>query len=108
MHAYKHVYTETQARLDEPYVLSVEEILAPESDIPAAEDLICANAFWNQRTDRFAENMTRNAIFQEWRTGAIGSVEAFNALMAYDVVDFDVVVDLYAGYHAALAAGEVV
>lgn len=107
MAAYTHVYTDAQDAVDEPYALSVEEILNPEFGTPAADDMICANQFWNQRADRFLSNMTRNAIFQEWRNGAIGSVEAFNALMSYDVLDFDVVVGLYSDYHLALAAGEV-
>ncbi len=106
MTAYTQVARSQQVPLDEPYVLSVDEMVSTESGIPAAEDLILANAFWNRRTDSFAENMARNAIFQAWRSGACGSFEAFNALIHYDAIDFEVVVGLYADYSAALAMGE--
>lgn len=106
MNAYTHVAQGQQEVLDEPYLLSVDEILPTESGNPAADDLILANAFWNRRRDTLIENMTRNAIFEAWRSGSVGSVEAFNALLAYQVMDVDIVVGLYADYSAAVASGE--
>lgn len=68
---------------------------------------IVDSPFWrHERPWSLEENMTRNAIMTKWRIGGIDSVSAVHALMAFDVFDFQRMLELYDGYLMTLSKVE--
>lgn len=94
MYACTQELRQTQDVADEVVYLRPEDILPDDFDAPAPDDATVDNRFWIDRAERLSENMTKNAILHAWREGETGSVEAINALLAYDVLDFELAMQL--------------
>jgi hypothetical protein len=68
---------------------------------------VVSSPFWQrERPWSVDENMTANAIVFKWRCGTIDSATAINTLIAYDVFDYDTVMELLSGYLMTLAKVE--
>lgn len=83
------------------------EAIEPDSD-PLAS-MTVADPFWRQRhPDSYDATVTKSAIILAWGKRRIGSVEAFEALMAHDLLDLDTVMWMVAQQHncAKIIEGE--
>lgn len=80
--------------LEDVELLDPQDILPDDFDGPVADDATVGHPFWHGRAEHFADNMTRAAILHAWREGETGSVEALHALLAYDVLDFELAMQL--------------
>jgi hypothetical protein len=68
---------------------------------------IVDSPFWRrERPSTLHENMSRNAIVMRWRTEAIDSMTAVNALIAHEVFDYDLMMELLSGYLMTMAKVE--
>lgn len=78
-----------------PMDLLPEDIIADPFDVLSPADEI-----WNGRPrESFDANMSRAGIFHCFSTGKIGAVEAFRALEAYELVDYDTLMDVLMIHH---------
>ena len=81
----------SQIPLDEPELLSVEDMLPDEYDADAAEDLLIQSQFWN-RNPRFAKSVVLNyinAVENNWTTPetAVADMLSFGVLPCETVVE---------------------
>jgi hypothetical protein len=88
--------------LEEVELLDPQDILHDDFDAPVADDATIDHPFWSSRAEHFADNMTKGAILHAWREGETGSVEAINALLAYDVLDFELAMQLLSDHDRAM------
>lgn len=81
-----------QALEDDIHLFTLDDML-----LPAVEDATITAPFWDQRPT-LEDNMVKGAILTRWRTGAISSQIALDALMEFGVMDYDAVMELYSAY----------
>jgi hypothetical protein len=108
MNAYTQIAQPEQLVLDEPELLSVDDILPTEFDLLTAEDQTVGMACLMARSTGLAhdDDMRRWAILCAWETGAMSGIEAHDMLMLNDLLDFDALMGLYAGFVRATARAE--
>lgn len=108
MTLYTQDFQRGQFLLDEPEILSVEDILPDEFGELAAEDQTVEMACLYSRHNVFLprETATQTAILIAWERGNISGFEAFDALEINECMDYDQMLACYLAFIRARALGE--
>lgn len=98
------IFTSTQAKS----AYRVDDISDDIHIFDPENDEVASSAFWQRPLpEGFETKMARNAILFAWRSNAIDSATALQALIANDALDFDATMELLDRYTAAQSVLEV-
>ncbi len=101
MSLHTQVTSQLQVPAEEPFLLTVDDILTDDFGHPAADDL--TPLWWQTRGLDFSERMTRNAILTKWRCGTIDSVVTLMMLIAHEALDYDLCIELISDHALSVA-----
>lgn len=86
-----------------PADLAEQDLEIPPLLLEEDEEIV-ASPFWEKKRKwTMEENVSRDAILTRWRTGAIDSVTALEALKTFDVLDYDTIMEIISQFYLTLA-----